>query len=134
MTGYDRFILGLTIWREARNQPLVAMVGVASVIMNRAKDRRWPDTVHEVCLQAKQFSCYNAGDPNAVKFPQIGATGDWEAWMRVASAIDEAVEKGNDVANGANHYHSIPAGSPLPRWADAKKVVAKHGAFTFYRL
>ena len=41
------------------------------MIRNRAEDpkKRWPRTVSGVILEPRQFSSFNAGDPNAVKFP-----------------------------------------------------------------
>lgn len=62
----DEDALALTLWGEARGEPLNGQAAVGTVVRNRVKDPRWPDTYKGVCLQPKQFSCWNPGhDPNS---------------------------------------------------------------------
>jgi hypothetical protein len=59
-------ILGLTIIGEARGEPIQGQVAVGCVIRNRLHNK--PDkyrSYHDVCLKPKQFSCWNANDPNS---------------------------------------------------------------------
>ncbi len=57
--------LALTLFGEARGEPLEGKAAVASVVMNRVKHPdRYGDTIRDVCLQPKQFSCWNGGDAN----------------------------------------------------------------------
>lgn len=130
----ENFILQLTVWREARGADLTAMAAVASTIKNRAKDSRgrWPKTVQGVCLQPKQFSCFNPDDPNVTKYPFPG-NADWEAWERCGQAV-KMTDDGWDAAEGANHYHTIPPDKPKPVWARPTAVVKQVGTFTFYKL
>src|SRR5688500_14492498 len=54
-------ILGLTLYGEARSEPIEGLVAVGSVIANRASDgkQRWGTSIRGVCLQPFQFSCWN---------------------------------------------------------------------------
>jgi hypothetical protein len=62
----DEEALTLTIWGEARGEPLEGKAAVASVIINRTKHPdRFADTIRDVCLQPRQFSCWAAlADPS----------------------------------------------------------------------
>lgn len=51
--------LGLGVYYESRGEPVRGQRAVASVINNRVKDPRWPDTACEVLFQPKQFSFTN---------------------------------------------------------------------------
>lgn len=48
--------LSSVIHHEARGEPFDGKVAVASVVLNRVDDPRFPDTVCEVVKQPKQFS------------------------------------------------------------------------------
>ena len=138
MNPYDLQMVSLCIWREARGASDQAMRCVAWVIRNRMKDARWPGTGHGVVLQPKQFSCFNAGDVNAVKFPHGRDAADWAAWERVLKAVEDVFADGvaevSDQTKGANHYHSIPDGKPYPSWAVREKEMLRLPGFRFYRL
>jgi cell wall hydrolase len=125
LDNYQNVMGALTIWREARGQTIQEQRAVLHVILNRVKDRRWPDTISQVVTQPEQFSSFNAGDPNAVKWPSPKDP----IFMRCCSIMDEP---GIDPTLGANHYHSPM--EHLPHWADQDKVTVRIGAFTFYRL
>lgn len=125
----DRFLLALCIWREARGESLTGKKLVASVVINRSHDpkMRWPKTIAGVILQPMQFSSFNAGDPNAIKFPSsMAGLSEWEDCV---SAADSAIS--GDLTTDANHYH---VNGLLPAWRDASKIVATEGAHVFYRL
>ena len=64
-------IVPLTIWREARGEGRDGMIAVAFVIRNRALlvNKQWPDDPERVCLQKKQFSCWNDSDPQRDLYP-----------------------------------------------------------------
>lgn len=121
-----RFLFALCMWREARGESLRGKQLVADVIRNRVTDKRWPDTIQAVILQPKQFSAFNAGDPNAVKFPLAEDT-DWLECLAVADAVMAAASP----ITTANSYH---VEGLIPAWADASKIVAIEGAHVFYCL
>lgn len=131
---YQDAIPALGIYREARNQRDAAMRGVAWVIRTRAADPlRWPNTPAEVVTQPKQFSAFNAGDPNSTKWPKA----DSMAWLRSCAAWESHEP---DPTGGANHYHSGTNYAAIAKaWGLTVEELhaaetAKLGAFTFYRL
>ena len=131
---YDGVMLALTVWREARGESLEAKRGVAHVILNRMDDPRWPDTVAAVVTQSRQFSCFNAGDPNAIKFPTQKQAADWAAWVECCEVAGDALLGGYDPTKRANHYESVEDSSKRPAWADAEKMTLITGMIRFYRL
>ncbi len=121
-----RFMLALCVWREARNQSQLGKNLVAAVIKNRVQDPRWPDTYVGVVTQRRQFSSFNAGDPNATLFP-LETDGSWKGCVVAADVVLSSREP----LTSANHYHTVDV---HPVWADASKVVAREGAHIFYCL
>lgn len=53
--------LAILIHAEAGNQDFEGRCLVGEVVMNRIRDPRFPDTIHEVIFQRGQFSCINDG-------------------------------------------------------------------------
>ncbi len=125
LANYAGILTAICIWREARGESSLAQRGVWHVINNRAADKRWPNTAPQVILQPKQFSSFNEGDPNAVKWPMPLDP----SWLRVCNVVDEP---GDDPTAGANHYHS--AMPVLPSWAEPLKLTCHLGGFSFYKL
>lgn len=130
---YDDLIAALCVWREARGEPYQVKLAVAAVIVNRCKDleARWPRVLHRVVLQPYQFSSFNAGDRNAVKFPYDGSGADWLAFEQCQMAVLEA-STGKDPTDGANHYFDVSI--EAPGWAQNDKLVKTIGRLRFYRL
>ena len=120
------FLVALCIWRESRGQPFEGQRAVGHVIRNRVSDSRWPDTYRGVVLQPKQFSCFNADDPQVTKYPEFN-----DSWIDAVAAARLAMSSLTDPTGGANHYHTR---SVEPSWADRTKVTARIGDHIFYKL
>lgn len=128
MTARDSYNLLVAIWREDRGGGRDSKRGVYWVIMNRVADPRWPNNITDVILQPKQFSSFNANDPNFSKYPQPGTT----SLAECAAVIDYP---GPDPTGGANCYHTFPAGHPAwPSWATDDKFTLKIDSISFYKL
>lgn len=70
MNAYEEVLLAIAVWREARGESSSAQAGVMWVILNRAAcPSWWGKGVIDCILMPYQFSSFNAGDPNATKFP-----------------------------------------------------------------
>jgi N-acetylmuramoyl-L-alanine amidase len=127
----DIDVLARTIWGEARGEPLPGMEAVAAVVVNRvaAKRRSWGASAAEVCLARRQFSCWNADDPNRAKLLAL-RPGDplFETCLRVARRALAGVLA--DPTGGATHYH---ARGVHPRWARGRTPSAEIGRHVFYR-
>jgi spore germination cell wall hydrolase CwlJ-like protein len=113
---------------------MAAKAAVLAVIRNRASDsaNRWPKTTADVVTQPKQFSSFNASDPNVTKWPTPRIPVEWSAWQDSMTVVETPLTA--DPTDGANHYHSLPDGSVLPSWADPAKLTVTIGPFKFYKL
>ncbi|MEO0560612.1 MAG: cell wall hydrolase [Chloroflexota bacterium] len=97
-----------TIIGEAANESPMGQAAVAHVLLNRARDERWPSTVNEVALQPSQFSAWNKGAGGNDLPYKYGPESD--LYKRVGGIYD-AVMSGQiaDPTGGATHYYA-PAG------------------------
>ncbi len=132
--NYDQFLEALALFREARGQSLACKSAVLAVIRNRASDslNRWPKSTADVVTQPKQFSSFNANDPNVTKWPTQKQPVEWVAWQDCLTVVGTVLIA--DPTHGANHYHSISDGQPLPTWADPAKLTVTISVFKFYKL
>lgn len=128
--------LALNIYFEARGSNLADKVAVADVVINRKKDRRYPDTVCGVIQQAKldsnghprlnqcQFSWYCDG-----KSDTPTDTDRWEEAKLLAYQI-LVNNKYRGITEGATHYHATYV---TPKWASSFQQVGRIGEHIFYR-
>ena len=59
---FETEVLGLTIYGEARGEPVEGQIAVGSVIRNRVTERK--SNYKIVCWEPLQFSCWNEDNPN----------------------------------------------------------------------
>jgi spore germination cell wall hydrolase CwlJ-like protein len=111
------------VYFEAKGEPLRGQLGVARVILNRARSGRFPATACAVVKQRGQFSFIRHGG-----FPPIarGST----AW-RTALSIARAARDGN-VESPAGKALFFHARSVSPGWRGVTRVAAI-GNHVFYR-
>ena len=117
-------VVALTILAEARGEGPDGMAAVAACIQQRSLNRSM--TPEEVCLEKKQFSCWNGKRPadleHLLKLPQA-KTANW---------LSKNLHKLNRAKIGyADHYH---ADYVKPYWADKTKKTFTIGQHIFYRL
>ncbi|MES1158611.1 MAG: cell wall hydrolase [Terricaulis silvestris] len=127
----DVHLLAATAWAEARSEGEVGMRAVAHVVVNRVGSPRFGDSLEEVVLHPRQFSSWNANDPNrplALHPEQYARSGanrtTWETAQEVAREVLQ--HRSVDPTNGALFYH---AGSINPYWANSgvgKRVIGHH--------
>ncbi len=134
LENYDGLMLALTIWREARGELPSAQTMVGLVILNRVKDKRWPNTIPAVVTQKAQFSCYNSDDPGSRKWPlpSQAASADWKAFISICMICDELLAGKPFDVWGVNHYYDISI--PEPSWAKGHKPMIEIGRLRFYKL
>ena len=86
---YETLLLAATIWAEARGESYTGQLAVASVIMNRVKSSKFPNTISGVIMAPKQFASY----PDAVnKGMAVGAN---ESCLKAARAAIAGQRNGN---------------------------------------
>ncbi len=112
--------LATCIYFEARGESLSGQRAVASVILNRKEDSRYPNTVCGVVWEPKQFSFTHDGKPE--KMYEVEAR---ETAMQVA---EEALQ-GNGLNITSTHYHSHKV---MPYWKTHYKLDGRVGNHLFY--
>jgi spore germination cell wall hydrolase CwlJ-like protein len=158
----DVSILAQTIWGEARSHGANGMLAVGNVIKNRAEAnmKMFGQGIRGVALKPKQFSCWNAGDPNRdrikeileydrlislrqspdgtpfdewfAKFKNSGNYMDYKAWLLAKDIAKKIIsDRAPDPTNGAVYYHTTDVN---PSWNAKLDHVATVGNHVFYTL
>ena len=117
-------VVALTILAEARGEGPDGMAAVACVIAQRSLNRKI--TPEQVCLQPKQFSCWNgkteADLAHLLKLPQA----------KTALWLEANLHRLNRAKIGyADHYH---ADYVKPYWAKGRTPTITIGKHLFYKL
>lgn len=125
----DTEILARTLYGEARAHDTEDAVAIACVVLNRVAWRNWPNDIGDVCLQPRQFSCWNSDDPNRARI--LRATREGNAWFGACWQIAEHAAAGElaDVTRGATHYHT-PA--VRPAWSRGKRPVLQTAGHLYF--
>lgn len=132
MTDNDRDQTIRTLIGEARGEPLAGQEAVAWVIRNRAeiaasyvarRGRPHPlfgnGSLAGACRAPMQFSCWNAGDPNAEKIASWPVTKNpYRALGLLVDAV-MAAPPGQDPTQGATHYFTAAAPKGVKTWPPA---------------
>ncbi len=113
----DVKILALCIYGEARGEGIEGMLGVGAVVCNRARQTK--KTIKHICLEPKQFSCFNPGDPNREVLEQLALK--WNDYIQTNKTLRTAFWIARGLVEGflysnvgdATHYH---ADSVSPSW------------------
>jgi len=112
-----------TLHYEARGENLAGIRAVANVVLNRVKDKRWPNTICQVVYQDKQFSWANnhkVRDPRRVPY-----TAD------VKRVVSKAIAgRLRDNTRKSTHYHTIAV---YPSWAANLELTEVIGFHVFYK-
>ena len=133
-SAYGFTLLALCIWRESRGEPVIAQQGVGWVVKNRVLSPRWWGNSYASCvLKPFQFSSFNPGDPNAVKWPTPGDSVWMECLTVAAGIISNTLD---DPTDGATSYFDQSLDNDPPSWATdgSNTHTVNLGALRFYRL
>jgi spore germination cell wall hydrolase CwlJ-like protein len=127
----EKWLLKLTVWREARGASPECQAAVTYSILNRAAHPAWwGKSLYDVITAKWQYS-------------SIAAPGDLQLWMypkltdpsfiAVCRIVDNAIS-GNipNPAPGADSYFDQSIAPP--KWATDNKLVAHIGRIKFYNL
>lgn len=93
VTDDDVYLMAQIVYSESRSEPFDGKVAVASVILNRLKDPRFPKTIEGVIKQKGAFSC--------VKGENIDVVPDESSYAAVLEAL-----KGNDPTSSAVFFYN----------------------------
>ena len=114
MTPSDLDTLARLVYGEARNQSYQGMKAVAHVVLNRVAKGSPDHTIVKAATRHKQFSCFDANDPN-FKLTQTVSLAD-NLFQCCMNAALEAIRE-PDFTKGATHYHTHAVS---PSWSKGK--------------
>ena len=128
--------LALTVYFEARNQPLDGQIAVAQVVMNRALHPKYPNTICDVVRQASQLKPSGQPKLHMCQFSfycdgkrDIPTDKDAYRWSHYV-ALGVLYGTFPNPVRDATHYHTIDVD---PEWRNSKEVIGRIGAHIFYR-
>lgn len=112
----DIDLMAKLVYAESRGEPFEGQVAVASVVLNRVKDSRFPNTVAGVIYQPGAFSPVQNGQlyqtPNATAY----------------KAVDNAL-KGWDASGGALYFFN--PNTATSSWIWSRQIIKKIGNHYF---
>jgi N-acetylmuramoyl-L-alanine amidase len=107
----DVYLMAQIVYAESRSEPYEGKVAVASVILNRLKNPKFPKSVEDVVMQKGAFSC--------VKNGSISVVPDKISYDAVLDAL-----KGKDPTNKAEFFYNPKiAKSPWMKKISKKNVI-----------
>lgn len=130
MSDWNKALLALVIWREARGEPYPGKIAVAAVIRNRVQATHLPDQWDEIIERKWQFSSITApGDPMLIQWPHENDE-SWIDSMNVAEGVFSGMTQDN--TGGATLYANLNVCNPP--WDFTKLIkTANIGAHTFFK-
>ena len=131
-SDYEKVLLALVLWREARGEPIDAKRAVAWSIRNRVNHPTWwgGDWATVITKKEQYSSMTHNGDPNCTKWPTATDT-SWLACLEIAEAVYS--ESGTDPTNGATHYFDKSLDAAPPAWVASMVHTLDSGGFHFYK-
>lgn len=122
ITQDDIYLMAQVVQAESCGEPFEGKVAVASVILNRTVDSKFPNTIEQVIKEKGAFSCID-------RYGNIRKTPDKNSYAAVMEAL-----KGNDPTNYSLFFYN-------PKIATCKwmKNVSKHnkkaiGNHVFFKI
>ena len=114
--------LAEAIYYESRSESPLAQLAVGTVILNRVRSKRYPNTICGVVHQTCQFSYYCDGKPERMT----------DKRARIMSySMARLLSDGLSVrgVRDATHYH---ASYVTPTWASKLTFAGRYGSHLFY--
>jgi hypothetical protein len=122
--------LAQAVYYEARSEGLVGQLAVAQVVLNRVRNRNYPDTICGVVFEGSErttgcqftFTC----DGSMIREPR------GNSWRRSQQVAQHAyLGFGRDVTRRATHYHTVAVD---PYWNESLVRTRRIGTHIFYRF
>ncbi|NUU63523.1 cell wall hydrolase [Paenibacillus agri] len=121
VSGEDLLLLQKIVMAEAEGEPYKGKVAVANVVLNRLRSAKFPDTMHKVIYQKRQFSPVANGRLNRVK-PNEDCI----------KAVNAALSGIKEVADDTYFFLSLKLAQDLTVH-HTQKYVKTIGNHTFYK-
>ena len=121
--------LAVAIYSESRAESPQGMLAVATVVMNRVDDPRYPKTVCKVVREGKDGRCQFQGLCNKPKIEKRDNT-QWKVCLEIARNVLHLGERSNILEkHAALWFHN---GSVRPSWSKVKRRILVLGGHKFY--
>lgn len=122
---FNKSLLALVMWREARGDGAMGMQAVGCVVRNRVSLGNWSGVI-----TAKwQFSSMSApGDPQLILYP-APSDPTWRLAMQIAEGVYSGETEDN--TGGATHYFATTIS--VPSWTASMTLTAQIGRQRFYK-
>lgn len=119
--------LAYTLYHESRGESDLSNIMVLSVIWNRMKSSRFPNTLCDVVKQKHQFSYLFDGRSDVIL--------DKNRYDRLYNLVEKFIMNKEfilSVSEGATHYHTT---SISPSWSKSSKMkfISTYGNHKFYK-
>ena len=112
-----------TIVAEAGGESEDGQLAVANVILNRFKDKRYPNDIQRIVLQPFQFSAYNDKDQGGNDLVNVSPNNP--TYKKVKNIVELLLAgKLSDNTGGATHYWNPDIASPS--WGNSELAVHKN--------
>lgn len=130
LRAVDLVFMALTIYREARGEPIECQIAVGYSIMNRVENPKWwGRSILSVVTKKWQYSSLtDPNDKQLTTWPEEGKT--WTQCLEVANMVLCKVVK--NPLPGADSFHDTSINPP--KWATEKNRVGKIGRMVFYNV
>jgi spore germination cell wall hydrolase CwlJ-like protein len=130
--GWDRSMLALMIWREARGETMEGKIAVGFTVLNRVAHPGWwgHDVAQVIGARWQYSSMTDPRDPQLTAWP----TASDALFLDCLRVADEVLAGSVDnPVPGADSYYAVSMPTP-PKWADPAKFVKQIGRHLFYNL
>ncbi|MBL4933859.1 cell wall hydrolase [Clostridium paridis] len=121
ITKEDIDLMAMVVYAESKGEPLEGKIAVASVILNRVTNPKFPRTIEGVIKQKNAFSCVKGGT--------INVTPDKDSYTAVYEAI-----RGVDPTNDALFFYNPVISTSNWMKNIEKKKVKNIGNHVFFRI
>ena len=118
-----------TIVAEAGGESDEGQLAVANVILNRFKDKRYPNDIKRIVLQPYQFSAYNSKDEGGNDLVNVSPNNP--TYKKVKNIVELLLAGTlSDNTGGATHYWNPSLVNPS--WGNSELAVHKNSSTIFF--
>lgn len=116
-TAYEKDLMARLVRAESESEPYAGKVAVATVVLNRVDSDGFPDDIHSVIYQDRQFTPVSNGEINKPADPQS------------VKAVQEALAFDRSTGAGSLFFYN-PA-TATSRWLDSRPTTLVIGNHVF---
>lgn len=128
---YERTLLGLTLWREARGEAYSTRIAVAHTVRNRVTHPKWWGNDY-ISVLTKKWQYSSMTDPKDRQLTTWPGPSDHEFEECLGIACDVMDDRIANPVKGADSYYDVSI--PPPKWATEEKRVGQLGTIVFFNV